>query len=146
MPLDEIDLPSEQQLKLFLHVEKISQTYGTSVGEYNEHIDVALVVEIVPQRRAEQLEPRDLPLPAERRDLVVRHMQAGQDIVVHKRTIADGDPVPDSIGRVPKRLIGSKYEEGGVGNVAPSREDPAHFGGFDDAADGEDVRGFTHAA
>src|SRR5438552_1874921 len=72
MPFDQVDLTAEQCRKLLLHVQEIANAQSLLILKRGQHVDIAVLVEVVAQDRAEQLEPHDLPLPAELGDLFRR--------------------------------------------------------------------------
>src|ERR1043165_2369584 len=59
--LDEIHFPAEQRVELVLAMHEIPQIPRIVRLENDEQIDVAVVVEIVAEHRAEKRQPRDPP-------------------------------------------------------------------------------------
>src|ERR1043165_2187751 len=72
--LDEIHFPAEQRRELVLAMHEIPQIPGIVRLENDEQIDVAVVVEIVADHRAEERQLRDPPLAAGLRDALGLHV------------------------------------------------------------------------
>src|SRR5581483_4061874 len=69
--LHQINRSPEHLTQLFFHIEQVTEPHARAVREGHKHIDIALRVEVVAQHGAEELEACDLPLLAERLDLLV---------------------------------------------------------------------------
>src|SRR5688572_16145376 len=76
----QIDITTEQRLQLFNHLHPVEERMVGIRSELHQHVHVAVGAKVVAQDGAEEREFADLPLAAERLDLLLRDFDVHADL------------------------------------------------------------------